>query len=226
MTPPGPPSDAHAPGAQPLLQAWRASGAWRLDPARFHSLEALARRMAGQPAAVLERLQDTLANGLADYARRLAAAPQPPDLTPAGPTGQPPGQRPARPACGYPLLAQLNANIRQARAGRAAAGDELSSVQGFREAWSRLHAQEQVERAVARKPVQAGPLNSQVLALDALALMGEVSPGYLRRFMLYVESLQWLEAAAAQARTPAGKPGAQRRPATPKRPPRPRGRAA
>jgi hypothetical protein len=224
MTPAGPPKHAqHEQAALPLLAAWRASGAWRLDPARFHTLEALARRMAGQPPAVLDRLQDSLAKGMADFARRLAAAP-----APGSAAATPPRPCPATPSPGYPLLAGLNAGIRQARArpAGAQAGDELSSVQGFREAWSRVHAQEQVERAVARKPMQAGPLNSQVLALDALALMGEVSPGYLRRFMLHIESLQWLEAAAAQARPQAEKPRPQRRPATPKSPRRPRGRAA
>jgi hypothetical protein len=226
MTPAGPPKhEDEQPGrdAPALLAAWRASGAWRLDPARFHTLEAMARRMAGQAPAVLDRLQDSLSQGMAEYARRLAASPAlaSPEKTPR--------PRPAAPSVGHPLLAELNASIRQARAnlaGSDAAGNELSSVQGFREAWSRVHAQEQVERAVARKPAQAGPLNSQVLALDALALMGEVSPGYLRRFMLHVDSLQWLEAAAAQARSRAEKPRAQRRPPTPKSQRPSRGRPA
>ncbi len=222
MTAPGPSSDAPpAQAAQPLLQAWRESGAWRLDPARFHTLEALVRRLDGQTPAVLERLKERLAKGLADYARRLAAAPAPgPSPAPVGPAR---GPR-VTPARGYAPLAELNAGIRHARAARAGAGDELASVQGFREAWSRIHAQEQVARAVARKPAQAGPLNSQVLTLDALALMGEVSPGYLRRFMVYVESLQWLEAAASQSRPAPDKPGRQRRASTSTRPARPRGR--
>jgi Protein of unknown function (DUF2894) len=61
-----------------------------------------------------------------------------------------------------------------------------------------------VEQALARKPAQAGPLNSHVLVLQALELMRELSPDYLRHFLAHVESLQWLErsrdvAAAAKA---------------------------
>jgi hypothetical protein len=57
---------------------------------------------------------------------------------------------------------------------------------------------EQVEQAAARKPANAGPLNSHALVLQSLALMRELSPDYLERFLRQVESLQWLDRAAAQ----------------------------
>ncbi len=209
MSSPAPESAATSvPPAAPLLSAWRDSGAWRLDPARFHTLEALAHRLDRQPSAVQRILQDKLAQGLADFARRLAAAP--PGARQGAPA-QGPGAT-ADPKC--PPLAALNASIRQTRAlrGRPSDGDELASVDGFREAWSRIHAQEQVARAATRQPMQAGPLNSQVLAFEALARMGEISPGYLRRFMLYVESLQWLEAASLSEKPQADKAGRRRAP--------------
>jgi hypothetical protein len=52
-----------------------------------------------------------------------------------------------------------------------------------------------VEEAIARKPANAGPLNSHVLVLQALGMMQTLSPEYLRRFLAHVEALQWLELA-------------------------------
>lgn len=110
-------------------------------------------------------------------------------------------------------LALLNAYIRESVAartppllpGETADGDELPSVRRFRHAWTRVRAQDQVAQAVARRPAQAGPLNSHALVLQSLAMMRELSPEYLRRFVEHVETLQWLEQAAppaAPARTP------------------------
>ncbi|MBS3995867.1 MAG: DUF2894 domain-containing protein, partial [Hydrogenophaga sp.] len=83
----------------------------------------------------------------------------------------------------------------------AAAGDELLSARRFRETWSRMAAEEQVVRAVGRGPENAGPLNSHQLVLRTLALMRELSPDYLRRFLAHTDALLWLE--QAQAKPPA-----------------------
>ncbi len=40
-------------------------------------------------------------------------------------------------------------------------------------------------------PANAGPLNSSSLVHRSLALMREVSPGYLRHFLSYVDALAW-----------------------------------
>src|SRR5690606_34944513 len=92
-------------------------------------------------------------------------------------------------------LADLNAHIRTAVAdGAAPIGDgapgELPSVQRFRRAWSAVQVEDQLDAAVARKPANAGPLNSHALVLESLALMRELSPAYLGRFMAQVEALQ------------------------------------
>ena len=87
----------------------------------------------------------------------------------------------------------------------------------FRQAWTRRRSLEQVQRAVARAPANAGPLNSHALVLQSLELMRELSPDYLRRFLVHVEALQWLDA-ARQAYPRPKAPAAARR----ARAPRPR----
>lgn len=200
-----PPQDAAA-ALQAALAAMRRDGAWRIDPAHFHWLEALSRRLPAQPEAVRRILQARLEAAVADYAVRLAAAP--------APAGNVRGLHPA--AAGSELLAQLNRSIRSARPADVAAlpgesqqPDELASVRRFRRAWSASRSQQQLAQAALRKPANAGPLNSHALVLDSLELMRELSPDYLRRFLLHVESLQWLEQARGQAASqraaPAGK---------------------
>ena len=66
----------------------------------------------------------------------------------------------------------------------------------FRRAWSSNHIHDKVEQAASRKPANAGPLNSHLLVLHSLAMLGELSEDYLRRFLVQVESLQWLDQAS------------------------------
>ena len=111
-------------------------------------------------------------------------------------------------------LARLNRAILAERAERVAAqeepgeADELASVRRFRRTWTSLRIQDQVDEAVARKPANAGPLNSHVLVLQALDLMRELSPDYLERFLAHVETLQWLEKAATE---PPAKPARRKK---------------
>jgi hypothetical protein len=69
-------------------------------------------------------------------------------------------------------------------------------VRRFREAWSRIAAEDQVTQAVERGPANAGPLNSHMLVLRTLSLLRDLSPDYLRRFLSQMETLQWLEQAS------------------------------
>ena len=155
--------------------------------ARIH--EAMERRMATQPEPVRRLLQQKLEQARTLEAQRsTSVAPDPqarrdrPDPTPLG---------------------QLNAHVRAAAAARVQSPlpgeshdpDELASVRGFRRAWARGRSLEQLDRALVRKPVNAGPLNSHALVLQALSLMRDLSPDYLRRFVAGVETLQWLERA-------------------------------
>ncbi|MES2889294.1 MAG: DUF2894 domain-containing protein [Pseudomonadota bacterium] len=72
---------------------------------------------------------------------------------------------------------------------------ELSTLQYFQNTWLRLSMDQRLSRSATQVPAQAGPLNSQVLALRSLQLMREVSPAYLQSFMAYLDTLLWLEQA-------------------------------
>ena len=161
------------------------------------------------PAAPL--LPPPLGEGRGGGARSSASPARSPhpSLPPKG-EGASPAQR-VKPS----PLAALNAHI--AQASQAAAGGpkpnsgqwpELRSAQRFRETWERLGAEEAVVKATHRAPENAGPLNSHMLVLRTLALMRELSPHYLRRFLSHTETLLWLEQAQGQLKTPVGKGGA------------------
>lgn len=159
---------------QAQLAALRAGGAWLVDPIRVQALEKLAARIAGQPEPVQRALQARLAGALHD----LAIACQP-----ATPASVPALQRSA---------------TRGALAGIAAAArttPELASVRRFRLAWGRHQAVDRVAAALARKPRNAGPLNSHALVLQTFALLQAASPEFLRRVVGVVETLHWLERA-------------------------------
>lgn len=220
-----PPQEASL-ALQAALTAMRREGAWRIDPARFHWLEALSRRLPAQPEAVRRILQPRLEAAVADYAARLAAAPP----AAVNVRGLHPVAAPVPVGAGSEALAQLNRSIRGARPADAAAlagesqqPDELASVRRFRRAWSASRSQQQVAQAALRKPANAGPLNSHALVLDSLEMMRELSPDYLRRFLLHVESLQWLERAREQAAPHRAAPAGKARAAKPAAPAR-RGR--
>lgn len=196
-------------GTAPQLQALRAEGAQQLDPVRFRYLEVLAQRAQAASGTVHNLLQDKLRRALAVYVERW----QQQALTPAQAT--PPGaaqpQASAGPLAPLPLR-QLN-HMLQAHWLQAATPDtqgalprllpdapaqpEMKSLQRFRESWARLAAQEQVDRALGRGPDNPGPLNSHMLVLRALALMRDLSPDYLNRFLAHADTLLWLELAQA-----------------------------
>jgi hypothetical protein len=72
---------------------------------------------------------------------------------------------------------------------------ELASVRRFRASWSRMVAEDTVEQSVERGPSHAGPLNSHMLMLRSLALMRQLSPDYLQRFLSHMDTLLWLDQA-------------------------------
>lgn len=186
------------------LESLRAERAHRHDPARFHYLEVLARRLPGQPVAVQQVLAGRLHAAVAAYAERVRSA--------AGVAGH--SQGPAAPLASS-ALAQLNrdlsaqaqAHVDIARAGHGDSLSDLKSVRQFSEVWSRISAEQQLARALHRGPENAGPLNSHKLMLRSLSLMQSLSPDYLRRFLSQVDSLLWLEQASAKPPGSAAKPG-------------------
>lgn len=163
------------------LQQLRDMGAERVDAARLAQLEALVRRLPGQPDAVRALLHERLDVAMQALEERVAQAP---------------GHQPARAHAAKPRqMPQLPQTI---------PSSEMGSVSRFRRAWGNARAYERVADATQRKPRNAGPLNSHMLVLQALDMMQALPGDYLRRFLTHIETLQWLESAQAQG-APAGK---------------------
>lgn len=168
------------------IQQLRDRGAGRIDPARMAQLEALARRLAGQPEAVRALAQARMEVALQALEEQLAHAPG--ERRPAAARAAGARQKPQAP-----------------RLPREPASQEMQSVIRFRRSWANGRAQERVAAAAARRPANAGPLNSHVLVLQSLDMMRALPGDYLRRFLTQVETLQWLEAIQAQG-APTAKP--------------------
>jgi len=89
-----------------------------------------------------------------------------------------------------------------------------------RREWSALRSEVQVRRSLrAEAPADGGPLNSAVLVQRMLDTMQATSPGYLRHFIDYIDTLSWLQAlqdgAATAAKTAnTAKPKRTRKPRT------------
>jgi Protein of unknown function (DUF2894) len=147
------------------------------DPVQAHFVATLERRLQTAPEAVQRVLQGRLQQAWPDHpTQALPSKPAP--------------NRATSP------LAQLNRDI----AATAPPGRELRSAQSFRDTWSRICAEDEVTQAVAQGPENAGPLNSHRLVLRTLALMRDLSPDYLRRFLSHADTLLWLEQSQSQAR--------------------------
>ena len=195
------------------LESLRAQGAQHHDPARFRYLEVLAERLPAQPPAVRELLARRLQAALADYASGVQASPSRPAVAAAVAKA---------PSALQQLNQDLGARVRaegQGVLGSAGASvPDLPSVRRFSEVWSKISAEQQLAQALTRGPENAGPLNSHRLVLRSLALMRALSPDYLRLFLSQMDSLLWLERAAAKppraARAPAkhGRSGRSARP--------------
>jgi hypothetical protein len=66
----------------------------------------------------------------------------------------------------------------------------------FRNTWAKLSVDRRVSASNrARSKDHAGPLNSHLLVLRSFALMRNISPDYLNRFVSYVDTLLWLDQA-------------------------------
>ncbi|TCW85717.1 DUF2894 domain-containing protein [Burkholderia sp. SRS-46] len=173
--------------ARATLDAWREQGADRLDPVRFHLMDALARRAAAHDGDTRRLLDARLATLLAGYAETVErAAPNDGDAAPDADTDAPPG----RPAPG--ALAALVTHIaRDAQADRV--GIDPAMIEFFRQTWSKVRTEKQYRQALDQVPRNAGPLNSSSLVHRSLSLMRDLSPGYLQQFLSYVDALSWLE---------------------------------
>ncbi|QGR84232.1 DUF2894 domain-containing protein [Burkholderia multivorans] len=190
-----------------MLDAWREQGAARLDPVRFHRLDALERRAAaldGDARALLEARLAALAD---EYAQLVARTP-----APAGPDAPQAHAAPAHASSRGALAGLVERLARDAQADRRGIDPEL--VDYFRATWAKVRTEQQYRQSLDQVPRNAGPLNSNSLVHRSLSTMRELSPAYLQQFLSYVDALACLEdlvGAGAQpdkdaARTKTAKP--------------------
>lgn len=166
---------------------------------RAQLIAALEQRAAGLDGEA-RRLLDAR---LAELRGLDAGTPnEPPD---AHPDGCPPGP-----------LRELAEQLAREAPGDRAAYPELPVLADFRQLWSTLRADSQLRQTIAHTPTDAGPLNSAALASRAIALMRELSPGYLRAFLAYVDDLAWLEQVGSAASATAAGAAKKRSPRKPR----------
>ncbi|RQR88095.1 DUF2894 domain-containing protein [Burkholderia sp. Bp9012] len=166
------------------LDAWREQGADRLDPVRFHRLDALERRAAaldGDARALLDARLATLLEAFAEIVSRAG------ETSAASGTAQATAPAPARSLLGG-LVEQL---ARDAQADRR--GIDPALIDYFRTMWSKVRTEQQYRQSLDQVPRNAGPLNSNSLVHRSLATMRELSPEYLQQFLSYIDALAWLE---------------------------------
>ena len=166
------------------LDAWREQGADRLDPVRFHRLDALERRAAaldGDARALLDARLATLLEGFAEIVSRAG------ETSAASGTAQATAPAPACSLLGW-LVEQL---ARDAQADRR--GIDPALIDYFRTMWSKVRTEQQYRQSLDQVPRNAGPLNSNSLVHRSLATMRELSPEYLQQFLSYIDALAWLE---------------------------------
>ncbi|MEI7037609.1 DUF2894 domain-containing protein [Fulvimonas yonginensis] len=112
----------------------------------------------------------------------------------------------ATPSPGPSPLRELRDHLARGTSPERAAYPDVPALADFRELWSTLRADSRLQQSVAHTPTDAGPLNSTALASRAIALMRELSPGYLRSFLAYADDLAWL--AQLGGTSPVTAPGA------------------
>ena len=70
---------------------------------------------------------------------------------------------------------------------------ELPLLDVYRDIWAKVSANRQLRQSEQQVPDNAGPLNSNNLVHRSLALMRQLSPGYLHQFLSYLDALAWME---------------------------------
>lgn len=188
---------------QSLIDALRQEGVHQFDPVRFHYIEVLSRRASAHQGSVKRILDGTLQAAVAALRQRFEQAR----------SGGPHTDATADAAVHRQTLGDLVRHIAQHSPEKmdsrldapVAPRVELKSVRYFRSTWSRLSAEKQVTEALDQAPKNAGPINSHVVVLRSLALMRDISPDYLNRFMSYVDTLLCLDQGGKGA-PPAAKP--------------------
>ena len=184
-----------AAGIADRLALLRQAGAPDFDSVGWHYIEILAAKVPAHPGAAQALLQLKLDKALDDLNARMASPSQHASAT--GKATATDVSSPSPLALMLQDLAPLEAPAtREVASQRPPWPAENPRVRQLRKTLSQLKVQKQVTQAMAQAPENAGPINSHMLVLRSLALMRELSPDYLNRFMRYTDTLLNLEAAA------------------------------
>ncbi|MFM2448110.1 MAG: hypothetical protein RIS44_560 [Pseudomonadota bacterium] len=196
------------------LTTWRAQTAPTLPATQVFFIEALARRAAMHERETRQHLNQKLLQALVSFqasnaAGALALKPDgsainrhlrlettPAASTPHSPDAAAPSTTPeAAPPSDTAInaLTALRQQLDEQATTPARTAWRTQNTTSLRATWSALHAQQRVTHALASKPPQAGPLNSEQLVHRALLMMREVSPDYLRHMVSTVDVLCWGE---------------------------------
>jgi hypothetical protein len=204
---------------QQQLADLAANGDQHFDPFQFRFIESLLEKLPNYSPSAAESLALRAQQGLDDYRQRLANNPTAP---------QPLLQHKQTSALAE-IIGELDArssepplsedelsfeNLLDKRLSNSSAGPtlgkqfmdksaprEMASVRRMRDTLARSGAQQRVRQAASNTPDDPGPLNPQKLAISSLALMDQLSPAYARRFVAYLDTLQWLDDAGAQLKS-------------------------
>lgn len=87
-------------------------------------------------------------------------------------------------------LAELAALLRGSRL--ATSAPDLKTATVYRQHWAQLETERQLAVALRQTPANAGPLNSERLALHTLQTVQQLSPAYLQRLLSQLDGLHWL----------------------------------
>ncbi len=216
---------------QALLDILGAQGYSGMDPLRYAYLQALLRRGAGQPDKVKALLAARAVPVLLAYWRACCGTPTEVPATQAQTYTQVPAQCSALRALTQQLaqgadalkaepvepsfedrLAQQERRILQALepaaagaeasiARQAGQGAELQATRHLRAAWLKRHFDKRVTQVIKEGPEAPGPLNPNMLVIRSLDRMRALSPDYLYRYLAYLDTLLWLEAAGGASET-------------------------
>ena len=210
-----------SPDVNALIASLRTAGADRFDPVRLRYIEVLAKRATAHQGSVKRMLDARLAQALAALKERFDLAQcdagealarsvrQYPhaanDLQRLFAAGDFNGLRrmiatlKTREQCASlgALVRQLEQHSPEDAGARleenTGSRSELKTLRNFRNTWSKLSVGKQVAQALEQAPKNAGPINSHMLVVRSLALMRDISPDYLNRFMSYADTLLCLD---------------------------------
>ncbi len=191
-----------------LLARVQSAGAESADALGWHYIQVLARRACSQSGPVQALLQHKLRQALFVMEASLTRA-----------SGQK-HQDNAKASVPASLPSPLSTLLQDMRPVPATdrhtlrpAGPlaESAGARQLRQQLRRIGVQKQVSRAMASGPQNAGPINSHLLVLRALGLMRDISPDYLSRFMVHLDTLMCLQDHPLQVIRSVAPPGRQRK---------------